>query len=148
MTCIVLARKSAALLLLVAGAAAAGDYRSIAEPAVLYDAPSVRASKLYVIGRQAPVELIASDGTWAKVRDFSGDLAWIDKKSLSAQRTVVVTAPVAEVREKADAQTPPAFRVQQGVVLNLVDLDAIGWVHVRHQDGATGYVRVSEVWGI
>lgn len=142
------ARKSAALLLLVAGAAGAGDYRSIAEPAVLYDAPSVRASKLYVIGRAAPVELIASDGTWAKVRDVSGDLAWIEKKALSDQRTVVVTAPVADVREKADEQAPPAFRAQQGVLLHLVDLDAIGWVHVRHQDGSTGYVRLSEVWGI
>lgn len=142
------ARKSAALLLLVAGAAAAGDYRSIAAPAVLYDAPSVRASKLYVIGRQAPVELIASDGTWAKVRDFSGDLAWIEKTALSEQRTVVVTAPVAEIRAKADVQAPLAFQAQQGVVLDLVGLDPTGWVHVRHRDGASGYVRLSEVWGI
>jgi len=141
-------RSGAALLLLVAGAAAAGDYRSIAEPAVLYDAPSVRATKLYVIGRQAPVELIASDGTWAKVRDVSGELAWIDKKALSENRTVVVTAAVADVREKADEQAPLAFRAQQGVLLELVDLDRIGWVHVRHRDGATGYVRLTEVWGI
>jgi len=141
-------RSGAALLLLVAGAAAAGDYRSIAEPAVLYDAPSVRATKLYVIGRQAPVELIASDGTWAKVRDVSGELAWIDKKALSEKRTVVVTAAVADVREKADEQAPLAFRAQQGVLLELVDLDRIGWVHVRHRDGAIGYVRLTEVWGI
>ncbi len=141
-------RTSAALLLLVAGTAAAGDYRSIAEPAVLYDAPSVRASKLYVIGRQVPVELIASDGTWVKVRDVSGDLAWVEKTALSEQRTVVVTAPVAEVREKADAQSPLAFRAQQGVVLDMVQIDPAGWVHVRHRDGAAGYVRLSEVWGI
>lgn len=141
-------RTSAALLVLVAGTAAAGDYRSIAEPAVLYDAPSVRASKLYVIGRQVPVELIASDGTWVKVRDVSGDLAWVEKTALSEQRTVVVTAPVAEVREKADAQSPLAFRAQQGVVLDMVQIDPAGWVHVRHRDGAAGYVRLSEVWGI
>jgi SH3-like domain-containing protein len=135
-------------LLFIAGVAAAADYRSIAEPAVLYDAPSVRATKLYVIGRQAPVEVIASDGTWVKVRDFSGELAWIDAKALSEQRTVVVTVPVAEVREKPDVQSPLAFRAQQGVVLDLIDLSAIGWVHVRHRDGATGYVRLTDVWGI
>jgi hypothetical protein len=33
-------------------------------------------------------------------------------------------------------------------LLELVDLDRIGWVHVRHRDGATGYVRLTEVWGI
>jgi SH3-like domain-containing protein len=142
-------RLGAALLsFFIAGASAAADYRSIAEPAVLYDAPSVRATKLYVIGRQAPVEVIASDGTWVKVRDFSGELAWIDAKALSEQRTVVVTAPVAEVREKPDVQSPLAFRAQQGVVLDLIDLSAIGWVHVRHRDGATGYVRLTDVWGI
>ena len=143
-----MARALAAVLALVAGAAAASDFRSIVEPAVLYDAPSMRATKLYVIGRQVPVELIASDGTWAKVRDASGELAWIEKKALSESRTVVVTAPVADIREKADDTAPLAFRAQEGVLLELVDLDQIGWVHVRHRDGATGYVRLAEVWGV
>jgi SH3-like domain-containing protein len=141
-------RTSAAALFLLAGTATASDYRSIAEPAVLYDAPSVRATKLYVIGRQVPVELIASDGTWAKVRDVSGELAWIEKKALSENRTVVVRVPVADIRGKPDVLAPLAFQAQQGVLLELVDLDPIGWVHVRHRDGATGYVRLSEVWGI
>jgi len=141
-------RTIGALLLLVAGAASAGDYRSIAEPAVLYDAPSLRATKLYVVGSQVPVELIASDGTWVKVRDASGELAWIDKKALSEKRTVVVTTPVADIREKAEDQAPVAFRAEQGVLLELLDLSPVGWVHVRHRDGATGYVRLSEVWGI
>lgn len=143
-----MARALAAALVLFAGAASASDYRSIVEPTVLYDAPSVRATKLYVIGGRVPVELIASDGTWAKVRDASGELAWVDKKALSEKRTVVVTAPVADVREKADEAAPLAFRAQEGVLLELLDLDQIGWVHVRHRDGATGYVRLSEVWGV
>lgn len=144
-----MARSLAALLLfLLAGAAAASDFRSIAEAAVLYDAPSVRGTKLYVIGRQVPVEIIASDGTWAKVRDSTGELAWIEQKELSDKRTVVVTAAIADIRAKPDVQAPLAFQAQQGVLLELVDLDSIGWAHVRHPDGATGYVRLSEVWGI
>jgi SH3-like domain-containing protein len=141
-------RTFAALFWLVAGSATAGDFRSVAEPSVLYDAPSVRATKLYVIGSQVPVELIASDGTWAKVRDVTGELAWIDKKALSEKRTVVVTAPVADVREKADEQAPLAFRAEKGVLLELIGLDPTGWVHVRHRDGASGYMHLSEVWGI
>ena len=42
--------------------AAHAEFRSIAEPAVLYDAPSVRASKLYVVSRNLPVEVISTDG--------------------------------------------------------------------------------------
>ena len=44
------------LLAFASAAAFAADFRSIAEnAAVLYDAPSAKAKKLYVIGRSYPV---------------------------------------------------------------------------------------------
>ena len=139
---------TAAILLQAAGGVAASDFRSIAEPAVLYDAPSQRANKLFVIGRDVPVEVIASDGTWVKVRDHTGELAWIERKALSERRTLVVSAPVAEVREKPDEQSPVAFQAQQGVLLELIEADRTGWVRVRHADGSGGYLRISQVWGL
>jgi len=144
------ALRAAGAAVLVAGAAgaAASDFRSVAEPAVLYDAPSQRANRLFVIGRGAPVEVIASDGTWVKVRDHTGDLAWVEKKALSERRTVVVSAPVAEIREQPDEQAPIAFQAQQGVLLELVATDRAGWARVRHADGSTGHVRISQVWGL
>lgn len=142
------ARSVGAVLLSFAAGAFASDFRSVAEPAVLYDAPSLRASKVFVIGRNAPVEVIASDGTWVKVRDHTGDLAWIEKKALSERRTLVVSAPVAEIRERPDEQSPVAFQAQQGVLLELVEADRTGWARVSHADGSAGYVRISQVWGI
>jgi len=139
---------AAVTLLLVAAGASASDFRSVLEPAVLYDAPSQRANKVFVIGRNAPVEVIASDGTWIKVRDHTGELAWIEKKALSERRTLVVSAPVAEIRERPDEQSPVAFQAQQGVLLDLVEADRAGWARVRHADGSAGYVRISQVWGI
>jgi SH3-like domain-containing protein len=141
------AQSAAAGLFLVAAGAFASDFRSVAEPTVLYDAPSLRANRLFVVGRNAPVEVIASDGTWVKVRDYTGDLAWIEKKALSDRRTLVVSVPVAEIRERPEEQSPVAFQAQQGVLLELVDADRAGWARVRHADGSTGYVRISQVWG-
>lgn len=139
---------AAAVLAAAAFGAAASDFRSVAEPAVLYDAPSLRANKVFVIGRDAPVEVIASDGTWVKVRDHTGDLAWIERKALSERRTLVVSVPVADIREKPDEQSPVAFQAQQGVLLELVEADRTGWVRVRHADGSGGYLRISQVWGL
>ncbi len=34
------------------------------------------------------------------------------------------------------------------VLLQLIEPAADGWVKVRHRDGAQGYVRVSQVWGL
>ena len=45
--------------------AVAAEFRSIGEAAaVLYDAPSTRATKLYVASRNLPVEVISTDGAW------------------------------------------------------------------------------------
>ncbi|HLU77923.1 MAG TPA: SH3 domain-containing protein [Burkholderiales bacterium] len=140
------------LVLLLGGAlsfgALATDYRSVGQSAaILYDAPSTHARKLYVASRQLPVEIISSDGAWVKVRDPQGDLAWSGRGALSEQRTVVVTAGVADIRQHPDSQSPVVFQAQQGVVLELQASTVPGWLHVRHADGSAGYVRLNQVWG-
>jgi SH3-like domain-containing protein len=140
----------AALLLLAAAAplAAQAEFRSFAQAAVMYDAPSTRANKLYVAGRDLPVEVISTDGAWVKVRDPFGGLSWVEGKVLTERRTVLVTAPVADVRVRAEAAAPLAFQAQAGVVLEVIQVGPLGWVRVRHADGASGYVRITQVWGI
>ncbi len=140
------------LAVLLAGCAlsfaAAAEFRSVAESgAILYDAPSTQATKRFVAGRGLPVEVISADGAWVKVRDQAGDLSWIERKALSERRTVVVSAGVAQVRANPDMQSPAVFQAQQGVVLDLQGAPVPGWLHVRHADGSSGYVRVGEVWG-
>ena len=137
------------LLLLAAPAAPAGEFRSIAENATLmYDAPSAKANKLYVANRLYPVEVIVQVDNWTKVRDQAGDLAWVEKKSLSDLRTVLVTAAVADVRQRAEDGAPTVFQVRKGVALEIVELGAGHWVKVRHRDGQTGFVRANQIWGL
>jgi SH3-like domain-containing protein len=128
--------------------AAHAEFRSIGEPAVMYDAPSVRASKLYVAGRNLPVEVISTDGAWVKVRDPFGGLSWVERKALAERRTVLVTAAVADVRSRAEDAAPLAFQAQAGVVLEVIEVGPSGWARVRHADGASGYVRITQIWGI
>ncbi len=129
--------------------AAAAEFRSIAESGTLmYDAPSVHAKKLFVASRLYPVEIVINIDTWAKVRDHAGDLVWVEKKALSDKRTVVVIAAVAEARQVASDQAALVFQAQQGVALDIAEPPAGGWIKVRHADGATGYVRIGQVWGI
>jgi SH3-like domain-containing protein len=125
----------------------AADFRSINDAAaVLYDAPSAKAKKVYVVNRGYPVELVVTVEGWAKVRDARGDLTWVELKSLSEKRTVMIKAPMAVVRQSANDQAPVVFQARQQVVLELVEVER-GWAHVRHADGGSGYVRVDLVWG-
>ena len=83
---------AASILFGAAAVAGAAEFRSVAVPAaVLYDAPSVQARKVWVAPRQMPLEVLTVVNQWVKVRDVSGDAAWIDRGELSTQRTLVAT---------------------------------------------------------
>lgn len=143
----VLALAWAAAVLAAAAPAMAFEFRSVGEPvAVLYDAPSAKSKKLYVLTRGYPLEIVVVVEGWSKVRDASGDLTWIETKNLAAARTVMVRVPVAQVRERADDGAPVNFQAQQSVILDLLEV-AGGWLHVKHRDGQTGYIKVAQVWG-
>lgn len=129
--------------------AAAAEFRSVAEnAAVLYDAPSAKAKKLYVVSHGYPVEVVVVVEGWSKVRDANGEMSWIESKLLSDKRTVMVRMPLAQVREAADDNAPVAFQAQQNVLLELLEMAGGGWLRVRHRDGQSGYVRVAQVWGV
>ncbi len=140
------------LLLLVAAGLAlpalAIEYRTVDVATVLYDAPSVRGSKLFVIKRETPVEVVVSLEGWSKVRDAEGGLAWIEKSKLGEKRSVIVTAGRAEIRERAEEGAPLAFEAEKNVSLEFLEMAPGGWIRVRHRDGLAGFVRANQVWGI
>ena len=134
--------------LMVGGGAAAADFRSVTEAAILYDAPAVRGKKLYVAPRGMPVEAVVANESWTRVRDRTGELAWIERKFLSEKRTVIATALSVVVREQANESARAVITVAQDVVLDLVEPPSSGWVKVKHRDGATGFVAINQVWGL
>jgi SH3-like domain-containing protein len=128
--------------------AAAIEYRTVDAVTVLYDAPSQRGSKLFVIRRHTPVEVVVALDGWSKVRDAEGGLAWIEKKYLSDKRMVIVTAERAEVRQKAEDGAALVFEAEKNVSLEYLEAVPGGWIKVRHLDGQTGFVRGNQIWGI
>jgi SH3-like domain-containing protein len=135
-------------LLFCSGAAVALDFRSVADAAaILYDAPSTNAQKLFVLSRGYPVEVVVKVEGWTKVRDDTGEFAWIENKQLSERRTVLVKSSSAEARQAASDTAVLAFFAEKGVVLEFLQLTA-GWVKVRHPDGAVGFIKVSQLWGV
>jgi len=138
-------------LLLAAGLALpvlAIEYRTVDAATVLYDAPSQKGGKLFVIKRYTPVEVVVGLEGWAKVRDADGGLAWIEKKYLSEKRSLIVVAGHAEVRQSADESAPLVFEAEKGVALDYLETLPGGWVKVRHRDGQSGFVRANQVWGL
>ena len=145
--------KSAVLLaavaaIMLAPPVQAADFKSVgAAPAIMYDAPSERGRKVFIAPRGMPVEVILSYGEWAKVRDVSGDLSWVEAKTLDARRHIIVNVTGAKVRSAADEAGPVVFSAERGVLLELAEPISSGWIRVRHRDGQGGYIRAADVWG-
>jgi SH3-like domain-containing protein len=141
-------RVSAALLAALPAWAAAVEYRALGDrPAVLYDAPSVRADRLFIATRHYPFEVLVKLDQWTKVRDANGEVAWVENRALGDRQTVMVTVPLADVRVAPSAASPLAFEAYKQVLLEILEAPADGWVRVRHRDGQQGYIRLSHVWG-
>ena len=141
-------RAALAALLLVPALAASAEYRSVGErPAILYDAPSVKADRLFVASRGYPFEMLVKLDAWTKVRDANGEVAWVENKALGERSMALVTVPLADVRAAASPQSALVFEAYKGVLLEIVEPAADGWVHVRHRDGQQGFIRATHVWG-
>ncbi len=141
-------RRLSFLLLAVSFGSGAAEFRSVQEnAAVLYDAPSRAAKPLFVVQRHYPLEVIVNLEAWVKVRDQTGALTWIEKKSLGEKRMLLVTAASAEARARPEDGAPAVFAAAQNVALELVEVAPNGWLRVRHADGSSGFMRASQVWG-
>ena len=136
-------------LISAAGAALAIDYRSVNVPAaILYDAPSQQGKKLYLIKAQTPLEVVVRLDGWFKVRDAEGTLAWIESRNLVDRRTLVVTAAKAEIRQADKAEAAVLAELDKWVAVEFLEAASPGWVKVRHREGAIGYIRSTQVWGL
>ncbi|MCC7546785.1 MAG: SH3 domain-containing protein [Burkholderiales bacterium] len=140
------------LAALALGAAAPGaralEYRSVSvDAAVLFDGPSIKARPVAILSRHYPVEVVVALDGWLKVRDATGELAWIEARQLSARRTLSVRVPRAQVRAAPEESAALVFEAQQDVVLELLEVSG-NFVRVRHARGMTGYVHVTQVWGL
>jgi SH3-like domain-containing protein len=145
----------AAGIALAATSALAAEFRATADATVLYDAPSAKSKPLFVLGRDVPLEVIVPVEAWIKVRDAGGTIGWVEKRALADRHTLIVRTPVAEIRANPDESAPVVFRAEQNVLLELGEPASSaatttmpGWVVVKHRDGQTGYVRISQVFGL
>ena len=140
---------AAAIALALSGSAFAAEYRALGDrPAVLYDAPSSRADRLFVASRYHPFEVLVKLDLWTKVRDANGEVAWVENKALGDQPMVLVTVPLADVRAGPNAQSPLVFEAYKQVLLEVIEVPVEGWVKVRHRDGQQGFIRTAHVWGV
>lgn len=135
------------IALVCGGNAIAAEYMSVANPTIIYDAQSLKANRIFVASRYYPFEVMVKLSGWVKVRDFAGNMGWVESKNLSDKRTVIVTAAQVEVYAAPDAASSVVLLAERNVILEPIEAPAKNFVRVKHRDGQSGYVKTEQIWG-
>ena len=137
------------IAVLAAPSAFAADFKTVGSaPAILHETPSAKGRKLHVAPPGMPLQVMIAYGDWVKVRDMNGDVAWTPARALEARRNVLVRTPGGRVHAGPDETSTVLMTADKGVLLELVDPNALVWARVRHRDGIVGYIKVSDIWGL
>ena len=95
--------------------------------------------------RGLPLLIVAETEMWRKVRDISGDEAWVRKPALSGIRTVLALQNT-PLRSKPDAHAREVARTEAKALLRLQECKD-GWCEVKAENGLKGWARQDALWG-
>lgn len=93
-----------------------------------------------------PLMITAEYGNWRRVEDAEGMGGWVHYALLSGERTVIVTAPEAQLRAAPQADARIVARVEANAIL---DLDACtqDWCRLTAR-GWDGWMPRTDFWGV
>ncbi len=95
--------------------------------------------------RGLPVLIVAETEMWRKVRDISGDEAWVRKPALSGARTVLALEST-PLRSRPDPRAREVARTDAKALLRLQNCRE-GWCEVKSENGLKGWARQNALWG-
>ena len=95
--------------------------------------------------RGLPLLIVAETEMWRKVRDISGDEAWVRKPALSGSRTVIALQNT-PLRSRPDPRAREVARTDPQALLRLQNCRE-GWCEVKAENGIKGWARQDALWG-
>ena len=95
--------------------------------------------------RGLPLLIVAETEMWRKVRDISGDEAWVRKPALSGTRTVFALDST-PLRSRPEPDAREVARTDPQALLRLQECRK-GWCEVKSENGLKGWARQEALWG-
>jgi SH3-like domain-containing protein len=109
-------------------------------------APRESATVVFKVIQYTPLEIIKVKDNWVRVRDFQGDIGWIQSSYLSQIPTVIIKEKKANIRNGPGIQYELRWTAHLGYPLKCLRENG-GWYKIVDNDDETGWVRSDLVWG-
>jgi SH3-like domain-containing protein len=112
----------------------------------LRSGPGTNYAILWELGKGYPLRVIDSRDGWLKVVDFENDEGWVSGKLVSRNPHVIVKKNRINIRSGPGTGYKLVGQANYGVVFRTLESRS-GWVKIRHENGMTGWVQRSLLWG-
>ncbi len=127
--------------------ASAAGFVSVARDEInMRTGPGTKFESRWMLSRGFPLQTIARQGDWLKVRDFEKDEGWVFRPLTGNTPHVVVTSTTANIRNGPATNQRRIGRAEYGEVLR-THAKRAGWVQVSQEGGVKGWVSQRLVWG-
>ncbi len=120
------------------------------EKASFYSGPGTNYELLWEAEKYFPVLIVDIKGSWYKIMDVEGDMAWIDKSFLGEKDYGIITtsgclAPGCFVLSlpKKDSQT--LFSIDMGVPFKVLSHSG-DYFKIEHVSGSIGWIYLGYIW--
>ena len=100
----------------------------------------------WVLARGYPLQVVGRKGKWLKVRDFENDEGWVYRSLTGRTPHMIVKSQVANIRSGPGTRNRIVGKAEYGEVLRTVRHGS-GWVMIRTENGLSGWVARSLLWG-
>ncbi len=139
-----------ALLLLLLGPALSAhaiEMVSVDRPKInMRSGPGTNHSILWELGQGYPLMVIGRQGNWLRVRDFEGDRGWVYRPLVGRAPHLVVKEKIVNIRSGPGTRFRVVGQAKYGVVLRTLERGS-GWVKVQHENGLSGWISRTLLWG-
>ena len=112
----------------------------------LRSGPGQNYSVVWELGRGFPLKVLSSKGNWVKVQDYENDTGWVNKKFLDRMAHLIVKKKRINIRSGPGTRFRLIGKANYGVVFRTLERKK-GWVKVKHENGLSGWVLRSLLWG-
>ncbi len=112
----------------------------------LRSGPGQNYSVIWELGRGFPLRVLSSKGKWVKVQDYENDTGWVHQKFLDQKAHLIVKKKRINIRSGPSTRFRVVGKANYGVVFRTLERKK-GWVKVKHENGLSGWVLRSLLWG-
>ena len=106
---------------------------------------------LWKLGAGFPLKVLKRSGSWLRVQDFEGTIGWVNKNVVTKTPHMIVkvnkkSKKQINVRSGPGTNNRIVAKAYYGVVFKTLQQKS-GWVNVQHEQGVSGWVKRSLLWG-